>query len=118
MHDGEPFLLIYIGTMHLCECPGGFISATNHHLRTKHPRMKNWQWMAITLNPYYTGAAASLGGTASCRYFEGNSLTAMIDDDAFYRETYLKWSTGVDDSGNIMVRTGTQPGSTTLFVGV
>ncbi|EER00245.1 conserved hypothetical protein [Perkinsus marinus ATCC 50983] len=75
-----------IRTMHLCECPGGFISATNHHLRTKHPRMKNWQWMAITLNPY----------------FEGNSLTAMIDDDAFYRETYLKWSTGVDDSGNIM----------------
>ncbi|KAF4678299.1 FtsJ methyltransferase domain containing 1 [Perkinsus chesapeaki] len=75
-----------IRTMHLCECPGGFISATNHHLKTKHPNMDSWQWMAITLNPY----------------FEGNTLTAMIDDDAFYRETYLKWSTGVDDSGNVM----------------
>eukprot|EP00919_Chromeraceae_sp_WS-2016_P012146 GHVR01028459.1.p1 GENE.GHVR01028459.1~~GHVR01028459.1.p1 ORF type:complete len:345 (+),score=57.62 GHVR01028459.1:468-1502(+) len=72
-------------TAHLCECPGGFICATNHYIRTMHPQVK-WHWNALSLNPY----------------FEGNNLNAMIDDDAFYKETFENWWKGEDDSGNIL----------------
>jgi len=45
-----------------------------------------WQWLASTLNPYY----------------EGNSLSAMIDDDRFIRSTLSHWYFGQDDTGDLM----------------
>jgi cap2 methyltransferase len=52
-------------SVHLCEAPGAFICATNHYLRTKRQHW-DWDWMAISLNPYN----------------ESNDMGAMIDDDA------------------------------------
>uniref|UniRef100_A0A0G4GIJ3 Cap-specific mRNA (nucleoside-2'-O-)-methyltransferase 2 n=1 Tax=Chromera velia CCMP2878 TaxID=1169474 RepID=A0A0G4GIJ3_9ALVE len=72
-------------TCHLCECPGGFICATNHYLKTYYPNLK-WFWRAVSLNPYN----------------EANNLNAMIDDDAFYRQTPEHWWRGADDTGNVM----------------
>lgn len=48
--DGNPFAL----TVHLCEAPGAFISATNHYIRTHRPTWW-WDWVAISLNPHFEG---------------------------------------------------------------
>jgi len=55
-------------TLHLCEAPGAFVCATNHFIKMERPTW-NWDWRAVTLNPY----------------FEGNDAGAMIDDDALIR---------------------------------
>ncbi|KAF4661015.1 FtsJ methyltransferase domain containing 1 [Perkinsus chesapeaki] len=72
-------------TMHLCECPGGFVAALNVYLSLTRPRA-DWKWMGASLNPYY----------------EGNDLEQMVDDDALYRRTQDRWWTGPDGSGNIL----------------
>ncbi len=58
-------------TVHLCEAPGAFIAATNHYVRTHRPDWW-WDWLAISLNPY----------------FEGNDQFAMIDDDKLIGGSY------------------------------
>ena len=60
--------------VHLCEAPGAFISATNHYVRTHRPTWW-WDWVAISLNPYY----------------EGNDQFAMIDDDKLIGQTLDHW---------------------------
>ncbi|CUV07243.1 unnamed protein product [Cryptosporidium hominis] len=80
-------------SMHLCECPGGFISALNHyiHLNVINKRQRlsssklHWEWKANSLNPY----------------FEGNNPNAILTDDIIYRDTYRAWNMGADDSGDI-----------------
>ncbi len=44
-----------------------------------------WNWMANTLNPYY----------------EGNSLSCMIDDDRLIVDTLDKWCFGADNTGDV-----------------
>lgn len=73
-------------SLHLCEAPGGFIAATNHWLRTNR-RRKQWEWLAVSLNPYY----------------EGNDLRAMVDDDRLITHTDRRWLFGIDNSGDIRV---------------
>ncbi|KAF7459078.1 ribosomal RNA large subunit methyltransferase J protein [Cryptosporidium felis] len=80
-------------SMHLCECPGGFISALNHYIQSnvinKRQRLGSsklhWEWKANSLNPY----------------FEGNNPNSILTDDIIYRDTYRAWITGVDDTGDI-----------------
>ncbi|KAH8741692.1 adrift-like FTSJ family RNA methylase [Cryptosporidium ryanae] len=80
-------------SMHLCECPGGFISALNHYInlnviikRQRQGSSKlHWEWRATSLNPYY----------------EFNDPNAVLTDDIIYRDTYRAWNMGVDDSGDI-----------------
>ncbi|KXZ44308.1 hypothetical protein GPECTOR_69g401 [Gonium pectorale] len=71
-------------TVHLCEAPGGFVAAVNHYLRT-HRSGWHWDWLAVSLNPYYGG----------------NDQFAMVDDDAFMRATLRHWCFGADDSGDV-----------------
>lgn len=72
-------------SIHLCEAPGAFITSLNHWLKTNEPDIQ-WNWIAMTLNPYY----------------EGNLSSAMIDDDRFIRHTLDHWCFGEDNTGNIM----------------
>ncbi|KAH8582487.1 adrift-FTSJ family RNA methylase [Cryptosporidium sp. chipmunk genotype I] len=80
-------------SMHLCECPGGFISALNHYIHSnvinKRQRLGSsklhWEWKANSLNPY----------------FEGNDPNSILTDDIIYRDTYRAWNMGADDSGDI-----------------
>ena len=69
-------------TVHLCEAPGAFIAATNHFVRRMCPGI-DWQWRAMTLNPYYEGADA----------------IAMVEDDALIAQTKQNWHYGADRSG-------------------
>ncbi|GLC36263.1 cap2 mRNA methylation [Pleodorina starrii] len=71
-------------SVHLCEAPGAFIAATNHFVHTHRPDWR-WDWMAVSLNPY----------------FEGNDKAAMIEDDALISATQHKWCFGADNSGDI-----------------
>ncbi|XP_017893348.1 cap-specific mRNA (nucleoside-2'-O-)-methyltransferase 2 [Ceratina calcarata] len=75
----------YFKSIHLCEAPGAFVTSLNHWLQTNVPDM-HWDWTAMTLNPYY----------------EGNSVSTMIDDDRFIRHTLDYWYFGEDNTGNIM----------------
>ena len=43
-----------LNSVHLCEAPGGFVASLNHFLRT-HRMDCDWNWRAMTLNPYYEG---------------------------------------------------------------
>nr|XP_012146553.1 PREDICTED: cap-specific mRNA (nucleoside-2'-O-)-methyltransferase 2 isoform X1 [Megachile rotundata]XP_012146555.1 PREDICTED: cap-specific mRNA (nucleoside-2'-O-)-methyltransferase 2 isoform X1 [Megachile rotundata] len=72
-------------SIHLCEAPGAFITSLNHWLKTNEPDIQ-WNWIAMTLNPYY----------------EGNPSSVMIDDDRFIRHTLDHWCFGEDNTGNIM----------------
>lgn len=69
----------------MCEAPGAFVAALNHHLKCSFPEL-NWSWIATTLNPYY----------------EGNPLGNMILDDRFMLHTLDNWNFGCDFTGNIM----------------
>ena len=75
---------------HLCEAPGAFITALNHHLQTKDKEFKcKWSWMGSTLHPHY----------------EGHSTNQMINDDRFLIHTMdSNWKFGVDNTGNIFQR--------------
>ena len=75
---------------HLCEAPGAFITALNHHLQTKDKEFKcKWSWMGSTLHPHY----------------EGHSTNQMINDDRFLIHTMdSNWKFGVDNTGNIFER--------------
>ncbi|CAL7946995.1 unnamed protein product [Xylocopa violacea] len=75
----------FFKSIHLCEAPGAFITSLNHWLKTNVPDIQ-WNWIAMTLNPYY----------------EGNSASAMIDDDRFIRHTLDHWYFGEDSTGNLM----------------
>lgn len=72
-------------SVHLCEAPGAFITSLNHWLKTNVPNIK-WDWLAMTLNPYY----------------EGNPASIMVDDDRFIRHTLNHWCFGEDNTGNLM----------------
>ncbi|GIL48149.1 hypothetical protein Vafri_4842 [Volvox africanus] len=71
-------------SVHLCEAPGAFIAATNHFVKT-HRTNWQWDWMAVSLNPY-------------C---EANDKFAMIEDDALIAATTPKWCFGADSTGDI-----------------
>ena len=77
---------VRLNSLHLCEVPGAFITSLNHFLKT-HRGDVVWQWKAMTLNPYY----------------EGNDLSALIDQDRFMMMTADRWFLGGDNSGNVMV---------------
>ena len=72
-------------TFHVCEAPGAFITALNHHLQSNRKDL-NWSWTGSTLNPYY----------------EGNTTGNMINDDRFILHTLKNWDFGSDDSGDIL----------------
>eukprot|EP00892_Ulva_mutabilis_P007493 jgi/Ulvmu1/5115/UM021_0132.1 len=74
-------------TVHLCEAPGAFVSATNHFIRTKVEYL-DWDWRALTLSPY----------------FVGNDSAAMVEDDALIVQTKPNWHFGSDGSGDIRRR--------------
>lgn len=94
-------------TLHLCEAPGGFISALNHFLVTRSKFILviesflsyhlsdetvniDWQWFAQTLNPYYEHDAS----TASMLIDDDRLIFHTIDDN--------HWDFGIDNTGNIM----------------
>ncbi len=71
---------------HLCEAPGAFVAALNHHLVTSSNGDVNWDWRASTLNPFH----------------EGNSSSSMINDDRFVLHSLGKWHFGRDDTGDLL----------------
>lgn len=72
-------------SVHLCEAPGAFITSLNHWLKINMPEVE-WDWLAMSLNPYY----------------EGNSSKSAINDDRFIIRTLSNWYFGVDNTGNVM----------------
>lgn len=73
-------------SVHLCEAPGAFITSLNHFLRVNHGADFDFDWRAVTLNPYY----------------EGNPLSCMINDDRLILQTLDKWLFGQDSTGDLM----------------
>ncbi|KEP62282.1 UNVERIFIED_CONTAM: ribosomal RNA large subunit methyltransferase J protein [Hammondia hammondi] len=75
-----------IKSVHLCECPGGFIAATNHFIKTKTKGALGHVWRAVSLSPYH----------------EGGNPSELLDDDVLYRQTEDLWLTGYDETGDIV----------------
>jgi cap2 methyltransferase len=78
-------------SVHLCEAPGAFVAALNHHLCTQQQETAksndvSWKWVGNTLNPYY----------------EGNPTSQMINDDRLVMHTTDKWEFGDDDTGDVL----------------
>ncbi|KAL8272353.1 hypothetical protein Esti_003643 [Eimeria stiedai] len=76
-----------VKSVHLCECPGGFVAATNHFLKTQTKGLLH-SWRATSLNPY----------------FEGCSPLEALDDDGLYRHTERRWILSPDGSGDLRSR--------------
>eukprot|EP00775_Hariotina_reticulata_P001434 gene1434-1775_t len=88
LDDGQPAQASHtkVLTVHVCEAPGAFISATNHYVKTRCKSWaRRWTWLANSLNPYH----------------EGNDPNAMIDDDMLIAATEEHWMFGADNSGDI-----------------
>ena len=64
-------------SVHLCEAPGTFVSATNHFLRSRYPAVR-WDWVASTL------ADSEIG-----------------DDYSLLHYTAPHWNFGADGTGDI-----------------
>jgi len=64
-------------SVHLCEAPGAFVSATNHFLRSRYPAVR-WDWVASTL------ADSEVG-----------------DDYSLLHYTAPHWNFGADGTGDI-----------------
>ncbi len=74
-------------SLHLCEAPGAFVAALNHHLGTTRADLGlRWKWVGNTLNPYY----------------EGNPTSQMINDDRLVMHTEDNWDFGDDDTGDVL----------------
>ena len=81
-------VVVSFKTCHLCEAPGAFITALNHHLRLQEQRLGltyDWEWTGTTLHPHY----------------EGNPTSVMINDDRFLIHTMDHWNFGLDGTGDI-----------------
>jgi cap2 methyltransferase len=74
-----------VRSVHLCEAPGAFISATNHYLRMHFGDELRLKWTGLTLNPHY----------------EDNDPEAMVEDDKFILQTLSNWCFGADNRGDI-----------------
>lgn len=64
-------------SVHLCEAPGAFVSATNHFVRSRYPATR-WDWVASTL------ANSEIG-----------------DDHSLIHYTAAHWNFGADGTGDI-----------------
>ncbi|XP_026190154.1 uncharacterized protein LOC34623924 [Cyclospora cayetanensis] len=80
----EPKQPRVLKSIHLCECPGGFVAATNHFIKTEAKGVL-FSWRAASLNPY----------------FEGCNPLEALDDDGLYRHTERRWITSPDGSGDL-----------------
>eukprot|EP00920_Eleutheroschizon_duboscqi_P017667 GHVT01042148.1.p1 GENE.GHVT01042148.1~~GHVT01042148.1.p1 ORF type:complete len:548 (-),score=139.80 GHVT01042148.1:610-2253(-) len=80
-----------IRAVHLCECPGAFIAATNHFIKTNPQKFGanvHYDWKAMSLNPYY----------------EANNKSSVLEEDVLFMLTFDHWLRGKDDSGDILNR--------------
>jgi 23S rRNA U2552 (ribose-2'-O)-methylase RlmE/FtsJ len=73
-------------TVHLCEAPGAFVSATNHFLATRPAKFSSWHWRATSLNPFH----------------EGNSTDRMVNDDTLILHSLDRWMFGEDATGDLL----------------
>jgi len=79
-YEGPLGLGVYensFNSVHLCEAPGAFVSATNHFLRSQYPGVR-WDWVASTL------ANSEIG-----------------DDYSLLHYTAPHWNFGADSTGDI-----------------
>ena len=69
----------------LCECPGGFVNAINHYIRSNGFGVR-LEWISNTLNPYY------------------EDIDYTIIDDQFIKSPHLfqNWFFGSSNTGNIL----------------
>ncbi|MFH4975846.1 hypothetical protein AB6A40_002555 [Gnathostoma spinigerum] len=74
-----------VRSLHICEAPGAFISATNLFLQCFFPHFE-WTWFGNSLNPYY----------------EFSSPSELFLDDDLIIATLPHWLFGPSNSGNIL----------------
>ncbi|XP_063048800.1 cap-specific mRNA (nucleoside-2'-O-)-methyltransferase 2 [Engraulis encrasicolus] len=92
-------------SLHLCEAPGGFLSALNHFLRsgggTSGGVGCDWSWLASTLNPYHEALERS-HGVADDRLLL--PTLPRVADDRLLLPTLPRWFFGSLDTGDVMQR--------------
>eukprot|EP01006_Ploeotia_vitrea_P025821 TRINITY_DN58715_c0_g1_i1.p1 TRINITY_DN58715_c0_g1~~TRINITY_DN58715_c0_g1_i1.p1 ORF type:complete len:957 (-),score=73.68 TRINITY_DN58715_c0_g1_i1:850-3477(-) len=73
-------------SLHLCEAPGGFITAINHYLKTKSQESVDFDWMGVTMN-----------------LKDEPAENGIHDEFGLMSETSTRWIVGTDDqrSGDI-----------------
>jgi len=105
-----PHNVVNYKILHLCETTGQQIICSKFWAQKYCPKLKmeNYEWMANSINPYYTINKPEMGNVNGNKFDLSNLINnpdkslPKIDEFGLIKNNYDKWLWGNDNTGNII----------------